>query len=291
MEPAELADRLRGRVVAAAATPMDAEGRVDPGLVEEYLASLVVDGAGGLAVCAHTGRGPFLDAATRDLLVRRARALDVPVVVGVDGPAAAAAAAAAGADALLVFPPPADPLGYHDALWRATGLPLIVFDLYTAPYSPADLRALLAHPGVAGVKLARLHDAIACQAGVAAARDAGRLVITGEDRMFGPSLMWGAEAALVGIAAAAVRLSTDVLGSYVAGRFDEFVSASARLDALAAVTFREPFDGYVQRMLWIAEAEGRIPPAHACDQHGPELDPAERSRVLSTWRTLASGGN
>lgn len=293
-QAAELVGRLRGRMVAAAATPMAADGRVDEAVVAAYLAGLVADGASGLAVCAHTGRGPFLDATTRDLLVRRAHALDVPVVVGVGGPAgsavaplaAAELAAAAGADALLVFPPPADPLGYHDALWRTAGLPLIAFDLYTAPYSTADLRALLAHPGVAGVKQARLHDAIACQAGIAAAREAGRLAITGEDRMFGPSLMWGAEAALVGIAAAAVRLSAEVLDTYVAGRFDEFVVASRRLDTLASATFREPYEGYVQRMLWIAEAEKRIPTTHAGDAHGPELDPAERSDVLAAWRTL-----
>ncbi|HEX2132448.1 MAG TPA: dihydrodipicolinate synthase family protein [Actinophytocola sp.] len=291
---AELAGRLRGRLVAAAATPMDAAGRVDAAVVDAYLAGLVADGAGSLAVCAHTGRGPFLDAATRELLVRRARTLGVPVVVGVGGPgdtpatalAAAELAAAGGADALLVFPSP-DPLDQHDALWRATGLPLVAFDLYTAPYPAADLRALLAHPGVAGVKTARLHDAVACQAGLAAARDAGRLAITGEDRMFGPSLMWGADAALVGIAAAAVRLTADVLAAYVAGRFDEFVVASGRLDALASATFRPPYDGYVQRMLWIAAAEHRIPEGHAGDAHGPDLDPAERARVLTTWRNLA----
>lgn len=288
----ELAARLDGRLVVAAATPL-AAGTPDPEVLDTYLAGLVADGAGGLAVCAHTGRGPFLDRTARDLVVRRARTLDVPVIAGVGGPgpgsdalADAELAAAGGADALLVFPPPADPLGHHDALWRATGLPLIAFDLYTAPYSPADLAALLAHPGVVGVKLARLHDAIACQAGVAAAREAGRLAITGEDRMFGPSLMWGARAALVGIAAAAVGLTAGVLDAYLAGQHAEFVARSARLDALAEVTFRPPYEGYVQRMLWIALAEGRIPASHGLDPHAPPLDDAERQHVLSTWREL-----
>ncbi|OLF10885.1 hypothetical protein BLA60_12650 [Actinophytocola xinjiangensis] len=295
MQPAtrvtELAGRLDGRLIAAAATPLPAGPAPDPGVLDAYLAGLVADGAGGLAVCAHTGRGPFLDRAARDLVVRRAAALGVPVIAGVGGAgsdamADARLAAAGGADALLVFPPPADPLGHHDALWRATGLPLVAFDLYTAPYSPAELAALLAHPGVAGVKLARLHDAIACQAGIAAAREAGRLAITGEDRMFGPSLMWGARAALVGLAAAAVGLTAGVLESYLAGRYAEFVTRSARLDALADVTFREPYEGYVQRMLWIAEAEGRIPPGHALDPHAPLLTADDRPRVLSTWRDL-----
>lgn len=283
----ELAGRLRGRLIAAAATPMDTDGRVDVAVLDGYLASLVADGAGGLAVCAHTGRGPFLDRATRALVIRRARGLGVPVAVGVAQPAAAEAAAAAGADALLVFPPATDPVGYHDALWRATGVPLLAFDLYTTPYPLGQLRALLAHPGVAGMKAARLHDAIACQDGLTTTRAAGRLAVTGEDRMFGPSLLWGAEAALVGIAAAAVRVSAGVLAAYRSSRYGEFVAGSGQLDALAAATFCPPYDGYVQRMLWIAAAEERIPYGHATDRYAPPgLGEAERERVLAAWQGL-----
>ncbi|NUS03554.1 MAG: hypothetical protein HOV97_13430, partial [Nonomuraea sp.] len=41
-----LRDRLRGTLIAAAATPMTESGEVDPGVVERYLAGLVSDGAG-----------------------------------------------------------------------------------------------------------------------------------------------------------------------------------------------------------------------------------------------------
>ncbi|MDO3705120.1 dihydrodipicolinate synthase family protein [Micromonospora sp. C28SCA-DRY-2] len=286
---AALRDRLRWRLIAATATPVGAAGAVDPDVLGRYLDGLVADGADALAVLAHTGRGPYLDEATRDLVVRRAVETGVPVIVGVGGrpgertdevAAQAERAAALGAAGLLVFPVDDDPVGHHDALWRAAGLPLLAFDLYLRPYPEPALAALLDHPGVAGVKVARLHDAIACQAALAAAHRADRLAVTGEDRMFGPSLMWGAEAALVGLAAAAVPVTARALRAYADKRYDEFLTASADLDRLAEVTFTAPMEGYVQRMLWIAAAEGRVPATHAVDPHAPALPEGDRDRVL-----------
>lgn len=349
-----LRDRLRGSLIAAAATPMTADGEVDLDLVARYLAGLVADGAGALAVLAHTGRGPFLAPEIRAGVIERAVALGVPVLVGVGGhptppnrahPAtgheatghAAAGHAAAGhevtghaaaehaasehaatghavtepmatepmatepmvtepeaertvaearvaaglgAAGVLVFPSAGDRAALHDAVWRASGLPMIAFDLYTRPCPPAVLGALLAHPGVAGLKTALLSDAMGCQQAIALARRAGRLAITGEDRMFGPSLLWGAEAALVGIAAAGVEITAAVLDAFRGSDLRAFEEASARLDRLAQATFTDPMEGYVQRMLWLAAAEGRIPGAYAHDPYGPPLPEEERAAVV-----------
>jgi 4-hydroxy-tetrahydrodipicolinate synthase len=298
-----LRDMLRWQLVAAAATPADRAGRVDPAVLERYLRSLVDDGVQALAVLAHTGRGPYLAPPVRDDVIRRAVDTGVPVIVGTTGTGPdsirdAERAAEFGARGLLVFAPEGtDPLAHHDALWRAAGLPLLAFDLYTRPY-PRTVRAeLLDHPGVAGLKVALLHDAIACQAAIAATNDAGRLAVTGEDRMFSPSLLWGAQAALVGLAAAAVPVTAEVLDAYARGDYARFVRLSARLDRLAAATFTEPMEGYVQRMLWIAAAEGRIPDGYAYDlaagDHGaplPPLPPEERERVLSALRAALRAG-
>ncbi|SIN36287.1 dihydrodipicolinate synthase family protein [Micromonospora cremea] len=286
---AALRDRLRWRLIAATATPVDATGAVDPDVLGRYLRGLVTDGADALAVLAHTGRGPYHDESTRALVIRRAVDTGAPVIVGVGGRpgegtdevvAQAARAAALGAAGLLVFPVDDDPVDHHDALWHAAGLPMLAFDLYLRPYPEPELAELLGHPGVAGVKVARLHDALACQAALAAAHRADRLAVTGEDRMFGPSLMWGAEAALVGLAAAAVPVTARALRAYTDKRYDQFLTASADLDRLAQVTFTEPMEGYVQRMLWIAAEEGRIPASHADDPHAPALPDGERDRVL-----------
>ncbi len=279
---------------------MTAAGEVDPDIVTRYLAGLVEDGAGALAVLAHTGRGPYLPPATRATVIGRAVALGVPVLVGVGGepptgpgPAGPAGpeeearvAASLGAAGVLVFPSPGDRLAQHEAVWRAARLPMIAFDLYTRPCPPGVLRDLLAHPGVAGLKTALLSDAMGCQLAIALARDAGRLAITGEDRMFAPSLLWGAEAALVGIAAAHVGLTAAVMRAFEGTDLRAFHEASSRLDRLATATFTGPMEGYVQRMLWLAAAEGRIPHSHAFDPYAPPLPDGERAAVLEA---LASG--
>lgn len=283
---ADLRDRLSGRLVAATLSPACATG-LDPEVLDGYLRSLLADGAEALAVAAHTGRGPHLTAEQRDLVVRTAVRTGAPVLVGVSGTEAAAQAVRAaelGAHGVLVFPPDEDAEPQHDAIWRAGGLPMLAFDLYLRPYPPAVLARLLRHPGVAGVKLARLHDAIACQTGITMARDTDRLAVTGEDRMFGASLLWGAQAALVGLAAAAVHVTGDTLRAWNRGDHTGFVAASARTDAFAAVVFDAPVDGYVQRMQWIAAAEGRIPAAYATDPYVPALPETERERVIAVAR-------
>ncbi|MEU6998675.1 dihydrodipicolinate synthase family protein [Nonomuraea sp. NPDC046570] len=271
---ARLRDRLRGTLIAAPATPMTATGEVDLDLLSRYFAGLVADGADGLAVLAHTGRGPFLPPETRAAVIERAVALGVPVIAGVGGSAVEEAQVAAelGADGVLVFPAEGDRVAGHEAVWEAAGLPMIAFDLYTMPCPPAVLRKIVDHPGVAGLKTALLADAMGCQETIAITRQAGKLAITGEDRMFGPSLLWGAEAALVGIAAAAVEVTKDVLRAFAGSDLRRFDQASARLDRLAEQTFTAPMEGYVQRMLWVAADEGRIPESHAFDLYGPPLE-------------------
>ncbi|MEV4160336.1 dihydrodipicolinate synthase family protein [Nonomuraea dietziae] len=316
---ARLRDRLRGALVAAAATPMTRSGEVDLDLAESYFHRLVASGADALAVLAHTGRGPFLPADVRRGLIVRARRAGVPVIVGVGGsggaaphtvharsaatpsgreaPAGATAAegtgaveptvadamtaAELGADGVLLFPSEGDRVALHDAVWRAAGLPMIAFDLYTSPCPPGVMREILGHPGVAGLKTALLSDAMGCQETIALTRAADRLAITGEDRMFGPSLLWGAEAALVGIAAASVEATGAVMRAFQGDDLRAFEKASARLDRLAAATFTAPMEGYVQRMLWLAAAEGLIPESHAHDPFGPGLAEAERADVLA----------
>ncbi|MFS8478086.1 MAG: hypothetical protein FWJ93_03795 [Micromonosporaceae bacterium] len=59
-------------------------------------------------------------------------------------------------------------------------------------------------------------------------------------------------------------------------RYADFATAAARLDRLAAATFTEPMEGYVQRMLRIAQQEGRIPAAYAVDPCGPALPTGAR---------------
>lgn len=296
---------LRHGVTAAMLTPFDSAGTPDVDAAGPYAASLVRDGVRGLAVGAHTGRGLLLAGAVRRALIRTVRAaVDVPLVAGVglghaDAPtpsavertlvATATDLAASGADALLVYPVARDAHpdlpALHAAVADAAGLPVIAFVLYEAAsghrYSVDLARRLVATDGVAGIKLAVLDDAVACQDILTACRAErpDTILFTGEDRMLGPSLMWGADAALVGIAAAVPGVTVDVLDAWTDRRHAEFVTASARADALGARVFRSPVDTYVQRMAWLAAWEGRLPRSVCHDPMGTTED---ESRFLAS---------
>lgn len=304
---ARVRDLIRGRVVAAALTPFHADGSVAREAAAGYAAALRRGGAGALAVGAHTGRGGRLQSEDLAVLVSEyADASGLPIIAGLsvspessvdDAVRLGRRLRAAGAIALLVSPvsgaSPADIIRLHERLGEETGLPLMAFVLYQrasgCQYAEETVAELLALPWVCGVKLALLNDAVACQDIVATARrvDPDALVVTGEDRMYGPSLMWGADTALLGIASALPEWSVAVLDAWTRGDHASFVAASVRLDALGRLTFREPMEGYVQRMAWIAAWQGILPSDVAVDPFGPPLAADERERLLTAVQALA----
>ncbi|MFF8290220.1 dihydrodipicolinate synthase family protein [Streptomyces sp. NPDC016309] len=310
----DLVRRLRGTVLPAVATPMDAAGVVDLGALRGYAERIAAEPIGGVAVWAHTGRGLYLsEEDRRRVLAVWREAVDGPVVAGAGVPRAAGspdrdgaveatvamavAAAEGGADAVMVYPlaqlagDEDAAVELHERVAAASGLPVVGFFLHGEaggyPYPPRLVERLLGLPSAVGLKLATLDRAMACQDAIGAARSSGRLVITGEDRMFGPSLMWGADTALVGIAAARVPLTSAVLDGWREGDHERFVRASARLDRFAAATFVAPIEGYVQRMLWAAVWEGLVPEEAAHDPYGPRLPESERRAVVDCLEALA----
>jgi 4-hydroxy-tetrahydrodipicolinate synthase len=313
-----LAVALRGRVVSALLTPLRTDGSVDLPALRAYAAELERRGVGGLAPVAHTGRGAYLSGADRVAVVRGCReATSVPLLAGVPtsdgGPEQVIAEAvrtgcelaAAGADGLLLFPPrvaagadrEAVTVALHEEVAERAGVPVLAFVLYERAsghqYPPELVARLVALPGVAGVKLALLDDAVACQDVIVAARQVrpSTLVLTGEDRMMGPSLMWGADSALLGIAAALPEWSVDVMRAWTQGDAAAFLAASRRLDALARWTFREPMEGYVQRMAWLAGWQGLMPDVNAADRYGPPLAPDARQALIAGVESLAASGS
>jgi 4-hydroxy-tetrahydrodipicolinate synthase len=311
-----LVERLRGTLLPAVVTPMDSDGIVAYDALTAYAGALTAQSVGGIAVWAHTGRGLYLSAGDRAKVLETWRqATDVPIVAGVGVPRTteasglreaadatvemALAAAAGGADAVMVYPlaalgelPDGDAqaVALHERVAAESGLPLVGFYLHGEaggyPYSPELIKDLLSLPSMLGVKTATLDRAIGCQDAIWAGHSSGKLLITGEDRMYGPSFMWGADTALVGIASAQVELSAAVLRAWTAGDHSGFLTASDRLDRFAAATFYAPIEGYVQRMLWAAEWEGLVPAEAAHDPYGPDLPPGERDLVIRCLEEL-----
>jgi 4-hydroxy-tetrahydrodipicolinate synthase len=243
----------------------------------------------GVAVWAHTGRGPQLSAEQRRSVLATWRAA-LPgklIVAGANSAEMARDARAGGADALLAFPRRDDPVRYHQALGRE--LPVIAFYLYEAAggvaYDDATIRALLDLPEVIGIKVATLDSVMTFQriADVAHAYP-DKLLVTGEDRFLGYSLMMGARAALVGMGAALTDLQARLLAAYGARDHTLFLRLSSLIDAFGVATFTEPIEGYVRRMLWALAADGVLP-ADACDDPwGPELGAEGRGLVASAVR-------
>jgi|SRR5579864_1403735 len=303
-------DELRGKLFPAVPVPLTSDGKIHAEGQARYVRHMAEQPIGGVAVWAHTGRGLWLSADQRaEVLAAWRRGLPPgclviaaagstprlrhPDEVCASARAMALHAASLGADALLVHPPLAFRghqeqdrlmLEYHAAVAEA-GLPLILFYLYEAAggvsYGPYLLAQLLARPDVLGIKLATLDSVMEFQ-------QVGRLVrtefpekvlVTGEDRFLGYSLMCGAEAALIGMGAGCTALQAAFLQSYWAGDSARFLAQNGAVDELAQHTFVAPMEGYILRMLWCLVHQGIIPAEAAHDPWGPPLGAAEFAQI------------
>jgi 4-hydroxy-tetrahydrodipicolinate synthase len=254
-----------------------------------YARWMAAQSVAGVAVWAHTGRGSHLSVEERrSVLSTWRRALpDKVIVAGANSPQMAREAKAGGADALLAFPRRDDPIRYHEALGRE--LPVLAFFLYEAAggvaYDSATIRALLDLPQVIGIKVATLDSVMTFQ-NIAQIMRAypDKLLVTGEDRFLGYSLMAGARAALIGMGAALTDLQARLLAAHAANDVATFLRLSAVVDGFGVATFTKPLEGYVRRILWALAADGVLPPDACDDPWGPDLDADERDLVADAVR-------
>ncbi len=279
----DVGSRLRWGLLPAVPVPFRGD-RLDGEAQHAYASWMAAQPVAGVAVWAHTGRGPHLSAEQRaEVLETWREALpDRVVVAGARDVTMAIAARRGHADALLAFPERSDPVGHHRRLSRE--LPVIAFHLYEAaggvPYDDATLHAVLDLPGVLGIKVATLDSVMTFQRIAALMRShPDKLLVTGEDRFYGYSVMAGATAALIGMGAALPEMQAELLHAFRDRQLDRFVALSAFCDRLAQTTFIEPMEGYVRRMLWAAAAEGAIPRDACDDPWGPPVPEHEREAV------------
>jgi 4-hydroxy-tetrahydrodipicolinate synthase len=298
--------QIRGALIPAVPVPFRATGQIDDRAQEQYARWMSSQSIGGVAVWAHTGRGLHLTTAHRARVLECWRSIVTAprLVIAAAGAglnvansdqvmseaeSMARLARELGADAVLVHPPAAFRdrpdrdallLDYHAAVANA-GLPLLLFYLYEAAggarYEPVLLNKLLVRPEVLGIKVATLDSVMTFQdlAGLIESHAPDKVLITGEDRFLGYSLMCGAEAALVGMGAACTDLQADLLTSFRSGQARRFLSLSKVIDALARRTFCAPMEGYIQRMLWCLVHQGVLPLEAAFDPWGPPLPASE----------------
>jgi 4-hydroxy-tetrahydrodipicolinate synthase len=285
---ATIIERLTGGMIPAVPVPFRGS-ELDQAAQRQYAEWMAAQPVAGVAVWAHTGRGPHLKAEDRRQVLDTWREAmpDRLVIAGARDIGMAIEARRGKADALLAFPQAQDPVGYHQRLGRE--LPVIAFYLYQAAggvlYDDATLHRVLGLPEVIGIKVATLDSVMTFQRIAAVLREhPTKLLITGEDRFLGYSLLLGARAALIGMGAALPDLQADLVRAALAGDWAKFVTLSELCDRFAQTTFIEPMEGYIRRMLWAAAAEGAVP-ADACDDPwGPSLPAGEREAVEQAVR-------
>ena len=278
-----LAERIQWGLIPAVPVPFRGD-QLDGQAQREYARWMAAHPVAGAAVWAHTGRGPHLSAEQRrEVLETWREALpDRVIVAGARDITMAIEARRGRADALLAFPERNDPVGHHRRLGRE--LPVIAFYLYEAAggvaYDDATLHAILELPQVVGIKVATLDSIMTFQRIAALIRShPDKVLITGEDRFYGYSVMAGATAALIGMGAALPDAQAELLQAFRDRQWERFVTLSALCDRLAQATFVEPMEGYIRRMLWAAAAEGAIPREACDDPWGPALPEREREIV------------
>lgn len=309
----QIREQLTGGIIPAVPVPRSSDGTLHREAHENYAKYMAEQRILGVALWVHTGRGLQLTRPEREYILRSWRAHLGPeraIVAGAGSlidPAwgaeertmcwyaasheMAADAMKWGADALLVFPPvifrdlpdaerDEAIISYHQSL-ADQGYPLILFYLYEeaggVKYTPEVLKRLLELPQVIGIKVATL-DSVMTMQDISAQLQThypDQLLFTGEDRMFGYSLMRGARSALVGLGAAFPNIQADLIQAFREGHYDQFMDLSARIDGFAEAAFVAPMDKYILRMLWCLVLAGVIPEEAAGELAGYEMSKEE----------------
>ena len=95
------------------------------------------------------------------------------------------------------------------------------------------------------------------------------LVVSGEERFLGYSLISGADAAMVGLGAAHPSMAIELIEAHVHRDASRFLELTAALDDLARPIFRAPMEGSVLRLLRSMVQLGILPADAANDPWGP----------------------
>lgn len=320
---------FRGVLLSAVPVPFDERGRFRDDAQEAYVRYLVREPVDGVVVWAHTGRGLHLDVEVADAVLRSWRSgLDSEGTGGqtliaaagsapidrsaggwesrvVEGAVSMAERAReGGADALLVYAPTAFEdhgerrrwvADYHRAI-AGVGLPLIAFYLYRAAgglsYTTNELRDILSISGVAAIKMATLDSVCTYQDVLRLVQFEfpDRVVLSGEDRFLGYSLLRGARGALVGMGAVLAGLQKRLVEACLVGPADEALLRLRQVDELGECLFSPPMEGYISRILFALSTLGVLPSDATFDPWHPSPDGDEKRRIARVVTRLAAEG-
>lgn len=269
-------------IIPATVTPMTPEYEVDESQLRAYIQWISgYKGLKGLAVNMDTGEGPHLTDDERKRIVeiyKEELGGSLPILAGVAGRGTAEAEAQArlyreaGADALVVFPPPVFagaalgpkiPVAYHEAVHRASGLPLILFQLQPALagaiFTEETLLALCGVKGAIALKEASF-DAVTFVNTASILKKAGSPVtlLTGNDNFIYESFVLGATGALIGFGTLAIKEQIDMHSAAMRRNYELASLQWDRVRPLCDTVFATPVRDYRARTKAALKALGVI---------------------------------
>jgi len=273
-------------LIPATVTPLMDGFALDMPALRSYIRWLGgFEGVKALAVNMDTGEGPHLSREERrQVLEAYAEGVQgrMPLLAGVAARYTAEAvelardAASSGASGLVDFPipafageslPPELPYEYHAAIARATGLPLVLFQLQPALggviFTPDTLRKLLEIDQVVAIKEASFErDCFEATVRLLASAPSRIALLTGNDNFILESFLSGADGALIGMGTVAIAEQVDMIGRAKAGD----LAGARRIDQevvgpLAEVLFARPVRNYRARIKEALRLLGVLPRA------------------------------
>lgn len=307
----EIQEQIKNSIIPAVPIPFNSDGSINGDSQKSFAKWMDKQPIKCVAIWAHTGRGLYISQQQREEVFndwRENLSHDKLILCSVgaayddsiDDKAyiekavqMAEHAKKLGADLVLTYAPTLfrnredqDEMivKYHQSI-AEVGLPMILFYLYEEAggisYSKDVLRKLFSIENVIGIKMATLDSVMTYQ-------DVSNLIkeeaphislITGEDRMFGYTIMRGAVGALVGLGSIYTKLQDDMMQAYYNGNYKEFIENSIIVDNLAEHTFYQPMEGYIGRLLYILAKKGIINMESTYDPYGPPITDAEKERI------------
>ena len=256
-------------IIPACVVTFDADGKFDEAQYRRYLQWLLPQGPVALAINADTGEGPHLWPEERERVLRVAvdEAGQVPVIAGLSAMFTEQAveegkrARDAGAQGLLMFPipayqgtplDPAVPVGYHEAVARGVGLPMIAFQLQPALggviFSEETLGRIAAIDQVVALKEASFDARLYLLTRRMIERlDRPIALLTGDDNFIYESFVMGAEGALIGFGTLATREQVEMVELTRQDRWAEARAIWERILPLEEVVYGAPVRDYRAR--------------------------------------------
>lgn len=296
-------------IIPATVTPMDADAEVDEKQLRGYIEWLrSYEGLKGVAVNMDTGEGPHLTDAEKKRIVeiyKEELGGALPILAGVSGRSTREAEAQsrmyaeAGADALVVFPHPVFaggrlepkvPVAYHEAIARASGLPLVLFQLQPALagaiFTEETLLALCNMESAVALKEASF-DAVTFVATERIMKKAKKTIalLTGNDNFIYESFLLGATGALIGFGTLCIREQIDMHRAAMDGDYARGRALWERVKILCDIVFADPVRDYRSRTKVALKELGVITGA-AMRPPLFEVDEAEKEKVRAALQKV-----